>query len=145
MNLKRHFLDFSGTSVASAVATMADAAIYALLVVTLVNIEMLPLGVAAALGALVGGAIHYSLCRFWVFRRFDAPIASSLVMYFAMSWLAAAGHGLLTQSLASFSGAGLAWVFSKTLFWLLWTYPLSRFVVFHDDHSPPDANGGSES
>ncbi|MFW5968858.1 MAG: hypothetical protein ACOCV2_15135 [Persicimonas sp.] len=130
---KRHLLDLSGSSVASALATAGDALLYALLVKTLVAWGVTSLGVAAATGALLGGLIHYALCRFWVFRRFEAPLFRSAAFYFAMSWIAAIGHGFATGWLAGFFGAAIAWVVSKGFFWLIWTYPLSRYVVFYDD------------
>lgn len=130
---KRHLLDFSGSSVASIVATVADAALYALLVHTLVNWDVTSLGVAAAVGAMLGGVIHYTMCRFWVFRRFEAPLLRSAVTYFAMSWMAAIGHGFLTDWLAGLFGAAIAWTISKGAFWVIWTYPMSRYVVFYDD------------
>jgi hypothetical protein len=132
-DLKRHLLDFSGSSIASALATGADAAIYVVLLYTVVRFDLISLGLAAGLAAVVGGLIHYGLCRFWVFRRFDAPLWKSAIIYFAMSWLAAAGHGFFTGWLAGFAGAAVAWAVSKGLIWVAWTYPLSRYVVFYDD------------
>lgn len=138
MTVKRHLFDFSGTSIASVLATLCDAVIYAALLLTFVSAEAFTLGMAAAIGALAGGLIHYSLCRFWVFRRFEAPILESLALYFAMSWMAAAGHGLLTEWFAGFLGALGGWLLSKTILWVLWTYPLSRFVVFDRASSAED-------
>ncbi len=129
---KRHLLDFSGSSVASAAATATDAFIYASLVFTLVRWEFVSLGLAAGVGALLGGIVHYTICRFWVFRRFEAPLFRSAAIYFAMSWVAAAGHGFLTGWLAGLAGAALAWAVSKGVIWVAWTYPLSRYVVFSD-------------
>lgn len=133
MGLRRHLLDFSGTSLASIAATTVDALVYTLLLVTTVHHELLSVGLAAAIGAAVGGLIHYSMCRFWVFRRFHASIPSSLALYLAMSWFAAIGHGALTQWLSGFLGVVTGWLISKCVFWIFWTYPLSRFVVFYDD------------
>ncbi|MFW6057258.1 MAG: hypothetical protein ACOC9W_00240 [Persicimonas sp.] len=129
---KRHLLDFSGSSVASAAATAADAVLYASLLFTLVRWESVSLGLAAGIGALLGGIVHYTMCRFWVFRRFEAPLFCSVAIYFAMSWVAAAGHGFFTGWLASLAGAGLAWAVSKGVIWVAWTYPMSRYVVFND-------------
>lgn len=126
----RHLLDLTGSSVASFVATAADGIVYVALVHTLVAWQLLSLGVSAGLAAVVGGVIHYSMCRFWVFRRFDASLHWSAAIYFVMSGLAAVGHGVLTEWLASFIGAGFGWGVSKGAIWVLWTYPASRYVVF---------------
>lgn len=123
-------MDVSGSSVASFVATASDGLVYAVLVHTLVAWQLLSVGVSAGLAAMVGGLIHYSMCRFWVFRRFDASLRWSALTYFAMSGLAAVGHGLLVEWLAGFIGAGFGWGASKGVIWVLWTYPLSRYVVF---------------
>ena len=135
MRLERHISDISGMVVASALATGCDAIVYAILILFVVSVDVFSVGVAATVGAVVGGAIHYSLCRFWVFRRFEAPLPSSLALYLAMSWLAAAGHGMLTQWLAGYSDVVIGWAVSKCIFWILWTYPLSRFVVFYERSS----------
>jgi hypothetical protein len=123
-------MDVSGSSVASFVATASDGLVYAAFVHTLVAWGLLSVGVSAGLAAVVGGVIHYSMCRFWVFRRFDASLRWSALTYFAMSGSAAVGHGLLTEWLAGSVGAGWGWGASKGLIWILWTYPLSRYVVF---------------
>lgn len=127
---KRHIADLSGMSVASATATAVDGIIYAVLLWTLVAWKDIPVGMAAGIGAFVGGLIHYSMSRFWVFERFQAPLKQSAVAYFTMSWLAAACHGALTQSLVEYLGLSIGWFTSKGLVWVFWIYPLSRYVVF---------------
>jgi putative flippase GtrA len=129
-SIKRQVLDLSGASIASFTATGVDGIIYASLVWTLVAWGNISVGMAAAGGALVGGVVHYSLSRFWVFERFKAPLKQSALVYFAMSWLAAAAHGALTGSLANSLGMSLGWVASKGVVWMFWIYPLSRYVVF---------------
>lgn len=125
---REHLVDFTGSSVASAIATAADGVVYAAILYFLG--EAISIGVAAGLGAVIGGAIHYVLSRFWVFERFDAPILRSAVTYFGMSWLAAVLHGFITAAIAVVWGAAVAWFLSKGIVWVLWTYPMSRFVVF---------------
>ncbi len=117
-------------SVASATATAVDGIIYAVLLWTFVAWDDISVGMAAGMGALVGGGIHYSMSRFWVFERFDAPLKQSAVAYFAMSWLAAAFHGTLTEALVDYLGLSLGWFASKGLVWVFWIYPLSRYVIF---------------
>jgi len=140
---RRHLLDFSGSAVASFVATASDGAIYMLLLWTQVERGVFGVGVAAAIAAVVGGIIHYALNRFWVFRRFHAPIAQSTLTYFPMSWLAAVLHGLATEGLTQLFDPKLAWFVSKGVIWVAWTYPMSRFVVFggigrRDDTETPE-------
>ena len=135
MKRRRHLLDFSGTLFASAVATGVDALIYTTMILVWVNAGMLSVGLAASVGAVVGGLVHYGLCRFWVFRRFQAPIVSSFPLYLVMSWLAAAAHGVLTHWLSGLAGVALGWLISKAVLWICWTYPMSRFVVFYDQKS----------
>ena len=148
MKWRRHLLDFSGAAVASFTATASDGVVYLLLLWTLVDSGTLGVGVAAALGALVGGAVHYTLNRFWVFRRFHAPIAQSALKYFPMSWLAAVLHGFATEGFTQLVDPEVAWFCSKGIIWIAWTYPMSRFVVFgglgsrgredaSDDGEPP--------
>jgi hypothetical protein len=129
-SFRRHLLDVSGSSIASFVATAGDGLVYALLVQTLVAWQMLTLGWSAGLAAIVGGLMHYAMCRFWVFRRFDASFRWSAATYFLMSGLAAVGHGFLTEWLATFIGAGFGWGLSKGVIWVAWTYPASRYIVF---------------
>mgnify|MGYP006304224973 CR=1 FL=1 len=126
----QHVRDFAGASLASFLATVADGLLYALLIWLFGAETPQQVGVAAAAGALLGGVIHYSLSRFWVFERFGAPVLRSAVTYFAMSWLAAAIHGVLTGWLSTRLGESWAWFGSKGVVWVLWTYPMSRYVVF---------------
>ena len=130
MTWRRHLLDFSGAAGASFAATATDGVVYVALLSTLVERDVLGIGVAAGCGALVGGAIHYVLNRFWVFRRFHAPVAQSALTYFPMSWLAALFHGLATEAFTLWFDPKLAWFCSKGVIWIAWTYPMSRYVVF---------------
>ena len=139
---QQHLRDFWGASAASFLATAADGLLYLALLWTLVEAQFFGIGVAAAVGAVVGGFIHYGLSRFWVFRRFQAPLVQSAATYFAMSWLAALIHGVLTQWLAAGFDPKLAWFLSKGIVWVGWTYPMSRWVVFGGigtgDRQPPE-------
>jgi hypothetical protein len=127
----REVRDVAESSVASALATGSDALVFAGLMTFLV--PPLTAGWSAGLAALVGGVIHFGLSRWWVFRRFDAPVPRAAVLYFAMSWAAAAGHGLLVGSLTAWLAPGWAWILSKGVLWVGWTYPMSRLVVFNGD------------
>lgn len=127
---RRTWRDVAGASGASALATTLDGLLYAILVATWVERGVVGVGVAAGLGAVLGGVVHWSLSRFWVFRRFEAPVARSAVGYFAMSWLAALFHGLLTQWGSARLGNAVAWFVSKGIVWVAWTYPASRYLIF---------------
>ncbi len=130
MNWRRSLMDISSLSIASVIATGLDATIYTILLYFLVHQGTISVAAAAIIAALTGGLTHYLICRLWVFRRFDPPVLRSLLLYACMSWLAAMGHGLFTEWLSQSMGAGFAWMISKLVFWLGWTYPLSRFMVF---------------
>lgn len=131
---KRHLLDLGGASLASVAATLIDALVYSILLWTLVRNGVFAVGVAAAIAALFGGAVHFVLNRFWVFGRFDAPLKQSAATYFVVSWLGALAHGtfttILVGAMGTVAGASVGWVISKGVIWLFWTYPLSRYVVF---------------
>ena len=135
----REVRDVAESSVASAVATGSDALVFAGLMTLLV--PPLTAGWSAALAALVGGVIHFGLSRWWVFRRFDAPVARSAFLYFGMSWAAAAAHGLLVGYLTASLAPGWAWILSKGVLWVGWTYPMSRLVVFN---AAGDGSGSDE-
>src|SRR5690554_6582265 len=131
---KRHLLDLGGASLASVAATLVDALIYFVLLWTIVRNTGVSVGVAAGIAALFGGAVHFGLSRFWVFGRFDAPLKQSAAIYFIVSWFAALAHGafttLLVGVMGTVAGASIGWIISKGAIWVLWTYPLSRYVVF---------------
>ncbi len=127
---KQHLADLSGSSVASAAATAVDGIIYSILLWTAVAHDLISVGMAAGLGALFGGGVHFVLSRFWVYQRFDAPLKRSTPTYFAMSWIAAAIHGVLTGFLVHYLGKSGGWAISKGVVWLFWTYPMCRYVVF---------------
>lgn len=136
---RRELWDVIGASVASFLATAADGAVFVMLTFWVVGTSAGEVGAAAAAGAVVGGIVHYSLSRFWVFHRFGAPIVRSAVVYFAMSWAAAVIHGLMTGWLTGQFGPGVAWFVSKGGVWVAWTYPMSRYVVFGGIGAPaPD-------
>lgn len=131
---KRQLRDLGGASLASGAATLVDALAYSILLWTFGRSGAISVGIAAALAALFGGAVHFLLSRFWVFGRFKAPIKQSVMAYFVVSWLGALAHGafttLLVGAMGTVVGASVGWVISKAVIWLVWTYPLSRYVVF---------------
>ncbi len=126
---KQHVRDFAGSSVASFLATAADGVVFALLM-TLASSQLQLAGIFAAAAAVVGGIIHYSLCRFWVFERFDASFTRSIPLYVLMSASAAVAHGIATQLLVLALAPAIAWFVSKAIVYVLWTYPASRYIVF---------------
>ncbi|AWV91172.1 GtrA family protein [Bradymonas sediminis] len=130
----RYLRDLGGASLASVAATLIDALVYSILLWTLVRNGVFSVGFAAAIAAIFGGGVHYTLSRFWVFGRFNAPLKQSALTYFVVSWLGALAHGtfttILVGAMGTVVGASVGWALSKGVIWLFWTYPLSRYVVF---------------
>lgn len=131
-----HLRDLSGGALASLIATALDGAVFAALGL-LVGEQPAALAGSAALGAAAGGLTHFTLCRRWVFRRFDAPLRHAAPRYILMSASAAALHAAFVGVATLWLLPSLAWLISKVLIYLAWTYPISRYRVFstHDDPS----------
>lgn len=138
-SLLQHFRDFGGAAGASAVATAADGLLFAALIALGPLFGEYSVGISATFGAALGAVINYSLCRFLVFRRFDAPIVQSASLYIFMSVVAGVAQGIGTEVIASFYSAGIAWFATKAIIYVFFTYPFARYVVFrgrrHDDDS----------
>lgn len=128
--MKQHALDISKTGIASLVATLSDGLVFALLVHLSLVESSWSTGLFAFLAAGVGGVIHYSLCSFWVFERFESNHLRAASLYVLVSGMAALLHGFLTQILVIWFVSGVAWGISKVVLFLCWTYPLSRYAVF---------------
>jgi putative flippase GtrA len=128
MSLKTHLTDFSGVALASVLATALDGLVFAGLMLWEPSAEH-P-GVSAAVAAIFGGVFHYTICRFFVFRRFEATFSQSATRYVAMSGSAALIHGAIVSLMSRFFALSLVWLVSKILVYALWTYPLSRYFVF---------------
>lgn len=128
--MTEHTTDISRTAIASALATAVDGVLFALLMHLFAKTSLDIPGLWAASAAIVGGATHYALCAFWVFRRFDHRPTRAIPSYVFVSAAAALGHGALMQGLCFVMPQWWAWAISKTALFLCWTYPLSRFVVF---------------
>ena len=126
--------DLGGAAAASVAATALDGICFALLQWqgTFDGLPVHTTGVHAFMAAIIGGIAHYAMCRFWVFERFENSTAKSLALYAAMSLSAALLHSGFTASLAYVLPSQVSWIFSKIGLYLLWTYPLSRYVVFGD-------------
>lgn len=127
---KRHLIDIITTALASLVATGVDGVLYAGLLHWTASWGAYRIGLTAALAAFVGGMTHFVLCRIWVFQRYNRPLVGALAAYMVMSGGAALVHGLLTHALSLHVAVSSAWVVSKLVVFLMWTYPMSRFVVF---------------
>ena len=121
-----HLKDISGMSIASGLATLMDLFVFT----TMVRLVESHLALAAALAAFVGACIHFSLCKFWVFGRFNRSFKKSAWRYVFVSGSALIAHTAITTSLATLISAELAWAASKAVVFLCWIYPLSRFFVF---------------
>lgn len=126
--------------VASIIATAMDGVFFAFLMWLSLFDQSWATGLNATLAAVVGGIIHYSLCSFWVFERFEQSHLRAIPMYIFVSGMAALLHGLVTQGISMFAPASVAWGVSKVVLFLCWTYPLSRYAVFGQpsDTSAPE-------
>jgi hypothetical protein len=138
-SLGQHFRDFGGAMASSAVATAADGVLFALLVAIGPLFGTYSVGISATLGAGLGAIVNYSLCRFVVFKRFNAPIAQSASLYIFMSVVAGLAQGVGTESIARLAPAGVAWFASKAVIYVCFTYPFARFVVFRSRTDASDA------
>jgi putative flippase GtrA len=128
---KTHLMQFSTAGVASFVATAIDGLMFAQLLVWARAFGLAEMvGVVAAVAALLGGMTHFMLCRYWVFQHHERPLPEAIAAYVVMSLGAALAHGVTTHLLTMYGGATLGWLTSKALIFALWTYPVSRFVVF---------------
>jgi putative flippase GtrA len=131
-----HLRDLSGTALASVVATALDGLVFSALILALEPPAGLATGACAAAGAACGGVTHFSLCRRWVFSRFDAPLSHAAPRYALMSLLAGLIHAAATSLIATLLPSSLAWGLSKLLVYLGWTYPISRYHVFSTPRAP---------
>lgn len=132
-----HTTDISKTGIASVLATVVDGVIFALLMRLYAGTSLEIPGLWAAFGAIVGGATHYALCAFWVFRRFEHRPTRAIPSYIFVSGVAALGHGMFMQGLCFVVPQWWAWAISKVVLFLCWTYPLSRFVIFDQRSASP--------
>ena len=121
-----HLKDISGMSIASGLATLMDLVVFTMMV----RLVESHLALATALAAFVGAIVHFSLCKFWVFGRFNRSFKTSAWRYVFVSGSALIAHTVITTSLAAFISAEFAWAASKGIVFLCWIYPLSRFFVF---------------
>jgi len=112
--------------VASCLATLADLLVFA----TLFRVLGSPLAMATACAALVGALIHFSICKYWVFGRFDRSVVDSAWRYAVVSGTALVIHTGLTSFIAAMSTPELGWLMSKGLGFAIVIYPASRFFVF---------------
>ncbi len=128
--MKRFWVDFAGVAGASFIATAADGLVFW----GLSSVDLRP-GIAAVLAAIVGGIIHYSLCRWGVFKRFNAGVLQSAGRYIVMSGIAALLQGGIVDFLVEDLGHATAWGLGKGLIYVAWTFPLSRWVVFKGSKS----------
>jgi len=134
----QHVRDFGGAATASAVATAGDGVLFAILIATGPLFGTYSVGISATFGAALGAVINYSLCRFVVFKRFEAPIVQSASLYIFMSVVAGIAQGVGTEAVARIAPAGVAWFASKAVIYVLFTYPFARFIVFR---SRDDSDG----
>ena len=124
--LRTHLADLSGLTVASIAATGVDLVVF----LTLIRYAQTALWIAVGAGAIAGAIVHFSLCKFWVFGRFDQTFSTAAWRYVFASGMALLGHELATAMYAGTFPVEMAWVLSKTTVFLFWIYPMSRYYVF---------------
>ena len=124
--LRTHLADLSGLTVASIAATGVDLLVF----LTLIRYAHTTLWVAVGAAAFAGAIVHFALCKFWVFGRFDQTFSTAAWRYVFASGMALLGHELATAMYAGYFPVEMAWVLSKTTVFLFWIYPLSRYYVF---------------
>ncbi|KAL0218420.1 hypothetical protein P9112_004073 [Eukaryota sp. TZLM1-RC] len=119
--------DLGGTLGFSIIATLADGILYAILLTMTEQITF-----SAAVASILGGIIHYSCCRMFVYARYKESVNPmySLVMYFLVSWIGAGLHSLFVTFLFRYLSSFTSWFISKIVIFLCYTFPLSKFVVF---------------
>jgi putative flippase GtrA len=128
--MNRFWMDFAGVAGASVIATAADGVVF-----WAFSTFGMRAGIAALLAAIVGGVIHFSLCRWGVFKRFNANVLQSAGRYVVMSGIAALLQAGIVEFLVADLGHGLAWGIGKVLIYMGWTFPLSRWIVFKGSRS----------
>ncbi len=118
-------------SISSGLATAMDGVAYQVLLLFFTG----SYGVAAFVGALIGGVTNFGINRRWVFGTSSKRLRSQAIEY-ALTCLVtyAALQTFLFVFVEVFRmGVHGAWVPAKILAWLLVSYPVQRFLVF----SPP--------
>ncbi|MBN1945830.1 MAG: GtrA family protein [Bradymonadales bacterium] len=121
-----HIRYLGGFGLASILATVADLILFS----TLVRNTGIPLPFDAALGAILGAIIHFTLCRQWVFAGHKRQLLQSASRYILISGVVMVIHSSLTTFLAVFIDPEVGWLISKISCFLLVTYPASRYLVF---------------
>ncbi len=119
---------FLRASVSSGVATAADGVAYQAILLLGTG----SYGVAAFVGALLGGVTNFGLNRRWVFAATAKGLRLQAFEY-ALTCLAtyAALQTCLLLLVEGFGlSAHLAWVPAKVVAWLVVSYPVQRFLVF---------------
>ncbi|KAL0217950.1 hypothetical protein RCL1_008798 [Eukaryota sp. TZLM3-RCL] len=86
--------------------------------------------VAAAIGSMTGGLVHYFLCRSLVFKNSTVSRAYSVFFYFFVSWTGAGLHAFLVSIFSLVFGDFSGWLTSKLLVFVTFSFPLSKYFVF---------------
>lgn len=126
--MSNHGKKLSKFTVASVIATACDGFVY-FLITQVVSSDPFTLGLSAAVAAIVGGIVHFSMARKWVFQSTE-PIPPQAFRYIAASGAGALLHGTLVGALSTLTGGRVAWMISKVLIYFCWTYPTSTYFVF---------------
>lgn len=90
------------------------------------------LGVAVAMGALVGGAVNFLINRYWAFRAREGMFLFQVIAYISVCFLSALlnVYGvLIVMSFVSFSYIVVRVIVASTVA-LAVNYPLHKKIVF---------------
>ncbi|KAL0235232.1 hypothetical protein GEMRC1_001814 [Eukaryota sp. GEM-RC1] len=117
--------DLGRTTASSVAATALDALIFSIMHYFTGSIPP-----SALLGSLLGGAFQYMCCSKYVYNRFSVSRLYSVFFFFFLCWSGATIHMFLTVFLAQYIETYIAWPISRITIFLLYTFPLSRFIVF---------------
>jgi putative flippase GtrA len=91
---------------------------------------------ATALGAIVGACVSFGLSRVWAFEATGAVLPQMLrysVVSAATAALNAGGVFLLSWAHSPFVAA---WLITRCVVFMAWSYPLQRHFVFADRRQP---------
>jgi putative flippase GtrA len=115
-------------SISSGLATAADGIAYQMLLLFFTG----SYGVAAFVGALLGGVTNFGINRRWVFGTTSKRLRFQALEYALTCLLTYAALQTFLFVFIEIFRMGMhgAWVPAKILAWLLVSYPVQRFLVF---------------
>ena len=127
-DLTRELWVVTKASLSSLAATLADGLVYQLLLF----VSVAHYGLIAALGAVAGAIVNFSINRYYTFALHTERVWPQALRYAAVSLLTfIALRGLLWVSIERLAWSPrVAWLPAKLLAFALVSYPLQRLWVF---------------